>query len=176
MECRRPWRPSDHLTLIDPSIYTQCIMDEYAPEEESALKLRAVGRVQEGVRATVRACLLMCVSMVMVVKVSLSLSRWCRSTGRLALDRRRWDFLSTPPTTTVKERLTPLTNATNTQVSNPEEGAVWDGYLTAAEQEVSLPEDDYGLYRICVHNGGACFAAGLLPWLLLCDGWILPWD
>lgn len=32
-------------------------MDEYAPEEESALKLRAVGRVQEGVKATVRACL-----------------------------------------------------------------------------------------------------------------------
>lgn len=31
-------------------------MDEYAPEEESALKLRAVGRVQEGVRATVRMC------------------------------------------------------------------------------------------------------------------------
>lgn len=35
--------------------FTRCIMDEYAPEEESALKLRAVGRVQEGVRATVRA-------------------------------------------------------------------------------------------------------------------------
>lgn len=32
---------------------------------------------------------------------------------------------------------------------------MWDGYLTAAEQEVPLPEDDYGLYRICVHNGGA---------------------
>lgn len=64
-------RSIDHLTCPDPSIYTyiQCIMDEYAPEEESALKLRAVGRVQEGVRATVRACLIkyMCVSVVVVV-------------------------------------------------------------------------------------------------------------
>lgn len=51
-----------------------------------------------------------------------------------------------PPQTPTKQTI---------QVSNPEERAVWDGYLTAAEQEVPLPEDDYGLYRICVHNGGA---------------------
>lgn len=35
-------------------------MDEYAPEEESALRLRAVGRVQEGVRATVRTSVTAC--------------------------------------------------------------------------------------------------------------------
>ena len=34
--------------------HTQCLLDEYAPEEESSLRVRAVGRVQEGVRATVR--------------------------------------------------------------------------------------------------------------------------
>lgn len=81
-------RPSDRPPNLNRSIciYIQCIMDEYAPEEESALKLRAVGRVQEGVRATVRV-----LSDVYVCTcgcggggiVPLS-RRWNRSTGRPA--------------------------------------------------------------------------------------------
>lgn len=31
---------------------------------------------------------------------------------------------------------------------------MWEGPLTAAEQEVPLPEEEYGLYQICIYNGG----------------------
>lgn len=51
----KPRSDSIHLPLPHPHSHrAQCLMDEYAPEEDSALKIRAVGRVQDGVRATVR--------------------------------------------------------------------------------------------------------------------------
>lgn len=104
---------------------TQCIMDEYAPEEESALKLRAVGRVQEGVKATVRACLAFAIPLGTSELESMALHH-------------------APPRTN------------NIKVSDPEAQTVWEGSLTAAEQEVPLPEEEYGLYQICIYNGGKC--------------------
>ncbi|KAM3573498.1 hypothetical protein VYU27_004541 [Nannochloropsis oceanica] len=43
-----------HAIQLDVEPYsTRCISDDYAPDEDSTIKLRAVGRVQENVRATV---------------------------------------------------------------------------------------------------------------------------
>jgi hypothetical protein len=70
---------------------TRCVADEYAPEEDSTIKVRAVGRVQDGIRG---------------------------------------------------------------MVSTPDNRLFWDGYLTAKIEDVKIPADYFGLYKICFWNGG----------------------
>jgi len=82
-----------HAIQLDVDPYsTRCVSDDYAPDEDSTIKLRAVGRVQESIRAT---------------------------------------------------------------VSNPDGRSVWDSYLTAQTQDVAIPAEHFGLYRICYSNGGS---------------------
>jgi len=40
-------------------------------------------------------------------------------------------------------------------VSNPDGRSVWDSYLTAQTQDVAIPAEHFGLYRICYSNGGS---------------------
>ncbi len=82
-----------HAIQLDVEPYSsRCISDDYAPDEDSTIKVRAVGRVQENVRAT---------------------------------------------------------------VSNPDGRSVWDSYITAQTQDVPVPAENFGLYRICFSNGGS---------------------
>lgn len=43
-----------------------------------------------------------------------------------------------------------------TQVSSPEAASLYDDYLSAKTIKVPIPEEEFGMYKICFHNGGAC--------------------
>ena len=40
-------------------------------------------------------------------------------------------------------------------VSDPDGRSIYDSYLTAQTQDVAIPDEEYGLYKICFHNGGS---------------------
>ncbi len=48
---------------------------------------------------------------------------------------------------------------------------MWTGSLTAAEQEVALPEEEYGLYKICLYNSGVCGCV----WVCWCVHTLYDW-
>lgn len=96
----------------------QCISDDYSPEEESNIKLRSVGKAQEGIRAYV------------------SNSRGTTASSILRLT------------------VGACAAACVLQVQDPEGRTLFDNSLTAQVQDVAIPEEQYGMYRICIRNSG----------------------